>query len=549
MNGDYGCGCGGNGSGLAAVTDVAAPGVGFARPSFFGGMLLTEDDLQAAIDYTVAKRKLTNRYVIGTGVVCGLEVKQDVCDPRSVIVSPGYAIDCCGNDILVSCPETVDIIDLVRELRQREGVDCGEPCEEQPRDTYELRIRYVETPTSPVAPYAPDDCATGECEFSRVSEGYTFELACDESEPPESLIDRLRKCKPDDEQVKWQTENAIRAIDTFDKQKAIMRRLEGHAAVAAVKAPSTAALNKVIAETEDPETPVDLDHGVELVTKTLAAHADASVPSRPQEVRPVPQAVLAKTRVLAERLCDSEELKAKPPAEQERIKRLLTTAVEQPDMSDIGPVDRAWLREGMAPGTADETFAIQAEGVRVSVLRQLADRGETGTEEYRALSATKFRSLSTSGSDLARLGAMLLRLARGCVCDAFNPPCPTCTDNTVAIAAVRVDACEVVDICELDRHWIMSPRAIAYWYPVVEAARERLERLCCGDKREPVPDTGRGTGNPYEIAEGATRSVAMRMKTISVDEASQQRIIELERKLDEVTRKLDAIEVEKGAPR
>jgi hypothetical protein len=508
-------------------------------------MLLTEDDLQAAIDYTVAKRKLTNRYVIGTGVVCGLAVKQDVCDPRSVIVSPGYAIDCCGNDILVSCPETVDIIDLVRELRQREGVDCGEPCDEQPRDTYELRIRYVETPTSPVAPYAPDDCATGECEFSRVSEGYTFELACDESEPPESLIDRLRTCKPDDEQVKWQTENAIRAIDTFDRQKAIMQRLEGHAAQAPARAPTAAALNTVIEATEDPKTPVDLDHGVELVTKTLAAHAEASAPGRPQGVRAVPQAVLAKTRVVAERLRDSEELKAKPPAEQERIRRLLTTAVEQPDMSEMTPVDRAWLREGMAPGTASETFAIQAEGVRESVLRQLADRGEAGSEEYRALSATKFRSLSTtSGSDLARLGELVLRLARGCVCDAFNPPCPTCTDNTVAIAAVRVDACEVVDVCELDRHWIMSPRAIAYWYPVVEAARERLERLCCG-KRKRVPDTG----SPYEVVEGATQEVAMRIKTSSGGEASQQRVVELERRLDEVTRKLDAIEVEKGAPR
>ena len=44
-------------------------------------MLLTEDDLQAVVDYTVAKRRLTNRHVFGPGVVCGLEVDCDPCDP------------------------------------------------------------------------------------------------------------------------------------------------------------------------------------------------------------------------------------------------------------------------------------------------------------------------------------------------------------------------------------------------------------------------------------------------------------------------------------
>src|SRR5947207_2583377 len=76
MSGDCGCGCGG--SATATMTELA--GTGFVRPKFFGGMLLTEDDLQAAIDYTVAKRKLTNREVIGAGVVCGLTVKPDPCD-------------------------------------------------------------------------------------------------------------------------------------------------------------------------------------------------------------------------------------------------------------------------------------------------------------------------------------------------------------------------------------------------------------------------------------------------------------------------------------
>ena len=85
-----GCGCGGGGGGGgcsggcgSGCTCTGAPaGTVCVRPQFFGGMLLTEDDLQAIIDYVVAKRRLTNRSVFGAGVVCGLDVTCDPCDVR-----------------------------------------------------------------------------------------------------------------------------------------------------------------------------------------------------------------------------------------------------------------------------------------------------------------------------------------------------------------------------------------------------------------------------------------------------------------------------------
>jgi len=49
----------------------------------------------------VAKRRLTNRHMFGPGVVCGLEVDCDPCRPGWLKVSSGYALDCCGNDIVV----------------------------------------------------------------------------------------------------------------------------------------------------------------------------------------------------------------------------------------------------------------------------------------------------------------------------------------------------------------------------------------------------------------------------------------------------------------
>ncbi len=51
------------------------------RPRFFAGQLLTEEDLNRLDHYIVAKNRLHNRHLFGTGVVCGLEVVCGVCDP------------------------------------------------------------------------------------------------------------------------------------------------------------------------------------------------------------------------------------------------------------------------------------------------------------------------------------------------------------------------------------------------------------------------------------------------------------------------------------
>jgi len=50
------------------------------RPRFFAGQLLTDEDLRRLDHYVVAKNRLHNRYLHGTGVVCGLEVVCSACD-------------------------------------------------------------------------------------------------------------------------------------------------------------------------------------------------------------------------------------------------------------------------------------------------------------------------------------------------------------------------------------------------------------------------------------------------------------------------------------
>ncbi len=100
------------------------------RPRFFAGQLLSDEDLNRLDHYIVAKNRLHNRYLFGSGVVCGLEVVCSPCDPGgsgTVIVRPGYALSPCGNDIVVCKEEPVDVCDLVNRCRPRPPDDCYQP--------------------------------------------------------------------------------------------------------------------------------------------------------------------------------------------------------------------------------------------------------------------------------------------------------------------------------------------------------------------------------------------------------------------------------------
>src|SRR5689334_5717378 len=127
-----GCDCGGacnDRCGSTCQTET------MIRPLFFAGQLLTEDDLQQLEDYVGAKHRLHNRYVFGSGVVCGFEVLCDPCGGGRISVRPGYALDCCGNDLVLTCGTSLDVNAMIRDLLrdERGGVDCGDPCTQEAR--------------------------------------------------------------------------------------------------------------------------------------------------------------------------------------------------------------------------------------------------------------------------------------------------------------------------------------------------------------------------------------------------------------------------------
>lgn len=92
--------------GISAI--ACAPGAlpgGPIRTRFFDGMFLSQADLETEQRFWRLKRRLTNR-ALGAGVVWGLRASWNSAR-RSFAVTPGYALDCCGNDLVVECP--VDI--------------------------------------------------------------------------------------------------------------------------------------------------------------------------------------------------------------------------------------------------------------------------------------------------------------------------------------------------------------------------------------------------------------------------------------------------------
>lgn len=146
------------------------------RPRFFAGQLLSEAELNSEMDYILAKQRLHNRYLHGTGTVCGLEVVCSNCDGQ-VVVKPGYAIDPCGNDIVVCQEQQFDILKAIKaccdaiKKKNKSGCDPYQPFNEGCTGLEQrwcITIAYQETPTQPITPLRGQakTCTCGSCSTS-----------------------------------------------------------------------------------------------------------------------------------------------------------------------------------------------------------------------------------------------------------------------------------------------------------------------------------------------------------------------------------------------
>lgn len=143
------------------------------RARFFHGMLLTDEDLRGEQAYHRNALKRVNRYLWGSGIVCGLAV--DHVSGLCIQVHPGAALDCDGNLIEVCKCTSIDLSKLCKDLYPGGCI----PANKDPVTKY-LVIKYAEVDAEPVPVQSGDDCASNgeatKCQPSRYREGYCLEL-------------------------------------------------------------------------------------------------------------------------------------------------------------------------------------------------------------------------------------------------------------------------------------------------------------------------------------------------------------------------------------
>jgi hypothetical protein len=129
------------------------------RTRFFSGQLLTEADLNNEQSYWLAKSRLHNRFLHGWGVVCGMQVVCSECDGW-VTIKPGYAIDPCGNDIIVCTDYPFNVVQEIQKCctPTRQTSNCA-PLRSTPPDNCKdaaqiwcITIEYQEQPSRLVTP-------------------------------------------------------------------------------------------------------------------------------------------------------------------------------------------------------------------------------------------------------------------------------------------------------------------------------------------------------------------------------------------------------------
>jgi hypothetical protein len=147
-------------------------------------------------------------------------------------------------------------------------------------------------------------------------------------------------------------------------------------------------------------------------------------------------------------------------------------------------------------------FERQRTGSRCALPRQV-----TAAPLPDRLASIDLASAETASHSAQLLGEAVSAVVKDCLCNALNPSCPSCDDPAVLLACLTVEDCEVTEICNLDRNFVLTGPAIRYWVPELSQLGETLEKWCCPQR--PCEPPGEGRESLAEEYEGPLfRSVA-----------------------------------------
>jgi hypothetical protein len=143
---------------------------GVRRVNYFSGQLLGEADFRDEQDYFRERLRRRNRFLLGSGVVSGLDVSVAPGaggQGQAVVVEPGFALDPRGEEIEICLQASVN-------LPAPSGALC-------------VHLVYRECPTEPVPAVPADDSDAADVlqRVSRVEE--TFEIVLAQAPLPDAV--------------------------------------------------------------------------------------------------------------------------------------------------------------------------------------------------------------------------------------------------------------------------------------------------------------------------------------------------------------------------
>lgn len=139
----------------------------FERNRYFYGKLLSVEDFETEQKYFNDKRRTINRFLFGSGVVCGLGVVE--VDDESISVERGLALDFAGREIVLDEP-------AVRKISELEGYGDG-----QEEGFYYLCLEYQEE-AAELMHNVTGMAGRNSSEFNKYKEGYRLFVTQEEPE-------------------------------------------------------------------------------------------------------------------------------------------------------------------------------------------------------------------------------------------------------------------------------------------------------------------------------------------------------------------------------
>jgi hypothetical protein len=147
------------------------------RNHYFYGKLMDVVQFEKEQRYFNRQRRLINRLVLGSGVICGLNAVAG--DDGTITIEPGAALDALGREIIVPYSLSID----PQQLTDEEGMPSGDPID---TGSVDICLAYAEKKVDPVPVLVPDCDTGGDCAHATIREGFRvlILLAEDPLPPP-----------------------------------------------------------------------------------------------------------------------------------------------------------------------------------------------------------------------------------------------------------------------------------------------------------------------------------------------------------------------------